>query len=636
MFQLCQECRKAFDLPAAVTLSSVEDAEKSSASPSSRKGDVISSEPAEKLCQLSGETSPCGGVGISPARKKVRIDGGSVEETTGKRDITSVTSPEGKDEAGTAKEEEGDGGGEGEKRGEQEGVEGAEGEGKGEGGEIETEGGEEGRRDVREEKEEEASNGSIDSESDEGSPAAEIEVEDREKHLPPPDQTAEKEDKAEDEESGTPVCSACLGLLDDSFIDSLSVSICEELATAAYEHVKSFALSISTPLSLLIRQSAVLFYLKGNFKITEEPTHAYVKETLRHKLYLKLKPKLNPLKYNVESPFQIVLKFNHSGSLSDCQLAARTWPHAFPQPKRRRGRRWKYKKGKKSSANDESFFNTTKLTTALSGATATDFEKADFISATRPCTYSISFLHTPLFVGGRYCKYSRELPQTPWVVDGVRKAETSVQELICGHIQTLAGASQVKFSSSGREDCDVRMLGDGRPFLVELINPRKTWLDPAEVTELQSKINSGTDLVEVKRLRVMVKADASILKEGEAEKRKEYRALVWAPKEVTQADLDRLAEMGETVLHQKTPIRVLHRRALATRERSVYCMQGELVDAHHFYLELTSQAGTYIKEFVHGDFGRTKPSLRDIMKQDVDILSLDVCNVLLDWPPPES
>lgn len=32
---------------------------------------------------------------------------------------------------------------------------------------------------------------------------------------------------------------------------------------------------------------------------------------------------------------------------------------------------------------------------------------------------------------GRYNKYSRELPQTPWFVDGCRRFESSVQELIC-------------------------------------------------------------------------------------------------------------------------------------------------------------------------------------------------------------
>ena len=50
---------------------------------------------------------------------------------------------------------------------------------------------------------------------------------------------------------------------------------------------------------------------------------------------------------------------------------------------------------------------------------------------------------------------------------------TPAQELITPRIQAYTGAVELKFASSGREDCDVRMLGKGRPFLVELIDAKK-------------------------------------------------------------------------------------------------------------------------------------------------------------------
>jgi tRNA U54 and U55 pseudouridine synthase Pus10 len=47
--------------------------------------------------------------------------------------------------------------------------------------------------------------------------------------------------------------------------------------------------------------------------------------------------------------------------------------------------------------------------------------------------------------------------------------------------------------------------------------------------------------------------------------------------------------------------------------------------ARLFRLKLTTQAGTYVKEFVHGDFGRTSPNLREILGvPDLDIIALDV------------
>lgn len=49
-------------------------------------------------------------------------------------------------------------------------------------------------------------------------------------------------------------------------------------------------------------------------------------------------------------------------------------------------------------------------------------------------------------------------------------------------------------------------------------------------------------------------------------------------------------------------------------------------------LDVTTQAGTYIKEMVHGEFGRTQPSLYSIIGQEIDIVALDVVDIDLDWP----
>lgn len=47
--------------------------------------------------------------------------------------------------------------------------------------------------------------------------------------------------------------------------------------------------------------------------------------------------------------------------------------------------------------------------------------------------------HNPIYFAGRYCKYSRELSQSPWIIDGVKAMETSVQELIFEQICNVFG-----------------------------------------------------------------------------------------------------------------------------------------------------------------------------------------------------
>ena len=48
----------------------------------------------------------------------------------------------------------------------------------------------------------------------------------------------------------------------------------------------------------------------------------------------------------------------------------------------------------------------------------------------------------------------------------------------------------------------------------------------------------------------------------------------------------------------------------------------------------TVQAGTYVKEFCHGDESRTKPSLTSLLacNDPIQVLELDVTEIHLDFP----
>jgi tRNA U54 and U55 pseudouridine synthase Pus10 len=49
--------------------------------------------------------------------------------------------------------------------------------------------------------------------------------------------------------------------------------------------------------------------------------------------------------------------------------------------------------------------------------------------------------------------------------------------------------------------------------------------------------------------------------------------------------------------------------------------------------DIIQYVGRYVKEFVHGDLGRTHPSIGHILGCVADILQLDVVDVSLEWPP---
>lgn len=70
----------------------------------------------------------------------------------------------------------------------------------------------------------------------------------------------------------------------------------------------------------------------------------------------------------------------------------------------------------------------------------------------------------------------------------------------------LKFSADSKFLASGREDVDVRTLGRGRPFAVELPNPHRTILKAPELASLQTAINeSAKGFVEVRDLQLIHK-----------------------------------------------------------------------------------------------------------------------------------
>lgn len=241
----------------------------------------------------------------------------------------------------------------------------------------------------------------------------------------------------------------------------------------------------------------------------------------------------------------------------------------------------------------------------------------------------------PQYVGGRYLKLRRGLPQSPWIMDGQRRGlgESSVQEEIAAVVLPGLRADAYSFLSSGREDMDVRMMGKGRPFALEVREARE-WPPSQEILQMAEQALAGSKLeVRVHGLRVLGAEHIAKLKEGEEDKRKRYAAVCWADRSLTEEDYRFLNSRRDIILQQETPIRVLHRRANVARERAVFELTAERLEVGqgYFLLRLATAAGTYVKEFVHGDRGRTRPSIAELLKCRVECVYLDVTDVEMEF-----
>ena len=56
------------------------------------------------------------------------------------------------------------------------------------------------------------------------------------------------------------------------------------------------------------------------------------------------------------------------------------------------------------------------------------------------------------------------------------------------------------------------------------------------------------------------------------------------------------------------------------RDKKVYRLHAEYINPNYMLLHVLASAGTYIKELVHGDLGRTTPNIGGLMGNECDIL----------------
>jgi len=243
-----------------------------------------------------------------------------------------------------------------------------------------------------------------------------------------------------------------------------------------------------------------------------------------------------------------------------------------------------------------------------------------------------------LFVYGRYRKLARGIPQTRWPCRRCRgkgceacdmtgkQYPESVEEWIGGPVIETACATEHKLHGAGREDIDARMLGSGRPFVLEAVGPRRRSIDLASLRE---EINArAVDRVEVSPLRVASRSTVGRIKEVDATKR--YFADVAFDADVRADQLE--DALGSLVgrIDQRTPQRVAHRRADKVRQRRVLAIRGELKGPRSADIEVEGEGGLYIKELISGDDGRTAPSLAERLGLAAHVTALDVLEVCSD------
>ena len=126
------------------------------------------------------------------------------------------------------------------------------------------------------------------------------------------------------------------------------------------------------------------------------------------------------------------------------------------------------------------------------------------------------------------------------------------------------------------------MLGVGRPFLLECIDPMKMIDAKKQEATLGEYVKSNSQYVRITDTRFVDKSYFEVLKSMESSKIKEYRCVVWCNKTITEKEMETLRNTKNLKVYQNTPIRVLHRRTLKMRDKEIYRMKCQRLNEHFF------------------------------------------------------
>ncbi|MEM5815241.1 MAG: tRNA pseudouridine(54/55) synthase Pus10 [Candidatus Aenigmatarchaeota archaeon] len=247
---------------------------------------------------------------------------------------------------------------------------------------------------------------------------------------------------------------------------------------------------------------------------------------------------------------------------------------------------------------------------------------------------TISLEVRSLFIAGEYKKLCRGIPQATWYCQKCRGKGcencgghgllyfSSIQMIIEKPILKITKGKKTKIHAGGREDIDVRCL-DWRPFVIEVIKPKVRKID---LKKIEKEINKSKKIKA--RLIKIVENGKEIIRFLKTEKaEKTYLAKVVFEKPIDENKLRTLKNLKNIFINQRTPLRVLGRRSDKIRKKYVKKISYQIENKKTINFKIRASSGLYVKEFITGDDGRTKPSIAELLDNKPKKIILDVIKI---------
>ncbi|HIH07723.1 MAG TPA: pseudouridine synthase [Candidatus Nitrosotenuis sp.] len=224
-----------------------------------------------------------------------------------------------------------------------------------------------------------------------------------------------------------------------------------------------------------------------------------------------------------------------------------------------------------------------------------------------------------LHLFGRYTKCTRDVPQKQKPCSnclgkgcvtckrhGISEFD-SVEGMICKYIFEKFGAVQAKITWIGGEDTSSLVLGNGRPFFVKLLNPKK------RSHKLPKLITS--DKIKIHSLKIIPNIPS-----GPIQFKSKTRLLISAENPITHQNLAMLDSLNNTSV-------AIYDKSGKRTEKKIYSIRYLQNSEKSFTLELKIDGGVPLKHFVSGD--DIFPNISELLTNRCKLEQFDFDSVII-------
>lgn len=271
-----------------------------------------------------------------------------------------------------------------------------------------------------------------------------------------------------------------------------------------------------------------------------------------------------------------------------------------------------------------------------------DFEYPDVVTILDLETGDVELQLNPTYLGGRYRKLEPGLDQrmricrvcngkgTEWREGEAMACEAcdgsgydtreSMEWYITQPIKIAMDGTEAIFNTAGQEDDDVLVLGEGRPFVVEVKEARTR---PLDTKEIQEEINTASD--QIITVDGLAKASRDLVEYlTQTPVHETYQLELSFADAVSSEDFTEAIDALDAASVRQT----LERGDQVTEQvRKLGWVSGKHIGQTTATVELGATKGIDFEALMVGDTDRSNPNLADLVGTDVTVESIAVVSI---------